>query len=535
MSSTDSYDGIFIGGGHQALVGAAYMAKAGLDVLVLEQDLHVGGGLKTRDVTGQGFLFNLCAKGHYNITGTPWYGDLNLADYGLEYIDGETDFAMITKDGDAVVLGRDTERTLRSIEQISEDDAEQFAQLQEIANEIVGEIYLPQRFDEPLPADERRHLLESSELGRTFLEWTTTPVIHLLNQWFESEEVILLMMQQMTLFGEPGEGWEAPSHTGGIARCFESDYGYEVAKGGSESLAIALQQAVQQNGGTVLTNSDVERIGIGDDRATGVTLTDGRQFRADEFVASGINPHLTFEELVGPEHIDESFATVVHDFEMEKWSTVHVHFALEESPEYTDDGGLGVGEAAFQFLGVNEIDELGETMESVMKKELPLPDWVGVNVMTELDPSQAPPGKHVATLMGPAPYDLRGDSEEWKAASREIRDHYLDVWREYAPNMTEDNVIDSYVTHPQRIASWNPNMVQGRTHLGEMNGEQVLDKHFGYRTPIDRLYMCGSSSHPGGGINGGAGYVAAKIIHEDLGIDPWWDPVDFRACLENLQ
>ncbi len=528
------FDGIVIGGGHQGLVCAAYMAKAGRDVLVLESDMHVGGGVKTRDTTGLGFRFNLCAKGHYSIPDTPWYKDLDLAERGARYLQAGTDAGYVPGEGPPILLAKDTDRAVETIAEYSEADAERFRELRGTADDLMREIYLPQRYDEPLPADEREDLLAGSALGETFLEWSGQPVIELLQRWFESEEMIMLMMHQMSMFGEPGEGYGAPSHMGGIARCFTGEYGYGIPRGGAEMLAIALQQAVQQNGGTVLTHCPVRRIEIDDGQVTGVHVEDGRRLGAEEFVASGINPKLTFRDLVGLADLPERFASAVEDFEFETWSTVHTHFALEEAPEYSGTGEYDPNEAAFQLVGADSIEELGEGMEAVMQQSLPKGDSLGVNVMTKLDPSQAPPGKHVATAMAAAPYELDGDPTSWQERDKEMRDHFLETWRQYAPNMTEDNVIDSYSTTPQRIAAWNPNMQRGRTHLGELNAHQVLSNHFGYRTPIDGLFMCGSSSHPGAGINGGAGYVAAKVIHEELGIDPWWEPVDFRAQLASL-
>ncbi len=528
------FDGIVVGGGHQALVCAAYLAKSGQDVLVLESDMHVGGGVKTRDVTGLGFRFNLCAKGHYSIPDTPWYQDLHLAERGAPYIQAGTDAGYIPGDGPPILLSEDTDKAAETIANYSESDAETFRELRETADELVREIYLPQRYTQPLPADEREALLRESELGRTFLEWSGEPVIELLNRWFESEEMVMLTMYQMSMFGEPGEGYGAPSHTGGIARCFSGEFGYGIPRGGAEMLAIALQQAVQQNGGTILTHAPVRNIEVNDGAVTGVTVEDGRRFGAETFVASGINPKLTFGELVGFEELPESFASAVESFEFETWSTVHSHFALEEAPAYDGSGAYDPNEAAFQLVGAESIEDLGAGMEAVMQQTLPKSDSLGANVMTALDPSQAPDGKHVATAMAAAPYELDGDPDAWYERAEEMQDHFLETWRQYAPNMTEENVIDAYSTTPQRIAAWNPNMQRGRTHLGELNGEQVLSNHFGYRTPIEGLYMCGSSSHPGAGINGGAGYVAAEVIHEDLGLKPWWEPVDLAARLESL-
>lgn len=533
MSHYTKHDVIVVGGGHQGLVCAAYLAKTGLDVVVFERDLHVGGGARTVDVTGRGFRFNLCSKGHYNVSGTPWYRDLELDRHGLEYVHAETDFALARRDDSPIVISGDTEATLDSIARYSERDAETFAELRETANELMEKLYLPQRFSEPLPPDERRARLESSDLGRTFLRWSSEPVIDLLREWFESEELILLLLEKIAVFGQLGAGADQPNVTGGLARLFEGDYGYDVARGGSQMLPLALKQVVQQSGGSVLTSREVANIDVENGRAAGVTLSNGREHAAD-IVVSGLNPRLTFKRLVGYEHLDESVAHEVESFEFEKRSVVSTHFALDEAPDYGGSEAVpAVNESFYQLVGIEEIADLERGMEAVANKELAPPGFLGA-VYTRFDGTVAPDGKHVACAMQPAAYDLHGDPEEWESVAPALQEQMLETWGEFAPNMTEDNVIAANTWAPWHINAVNPNMYRGRSLIGEDNQRQVLHDHFGYRTAVDDLYMCGSSSHPGAGINGGAGYVAAKVVHEDIGKEPWWNPVDFRSALEAL-
>jgi phytoene dehydrogenase-like protein len=535
MSYDREFDGIIVGGGHQALVCGAYLAKAGLDVLVLEQSLEVGGGLHTVDVTGRGFRFNLHSINHFNITQTPWYADLELADHGVEYIQPEHEFAMPVKEGSPLVLSRDTDRTVEIIANHSEADAAQYAEMNETAERMVEQIYLPERFDEPLPADERRRLLESSDLGRQFLEWTTESAFDLVTDWYESEPLQALLLFKLSIFGEPGEGMDNPSHKGGIARCFDGQHTYQIARGGSQMLAFGLQQVIQQHGGTVLTTSSVDGIDLEDGRAVGVTLADGRSFGASRFVASGVNPHLTFEEFVGLERFEEQFAAEVESFEFTEWSLMGTHFALEEPPQYDSVGDVPEIDHALKYnIGLTSLSDIEAAHDRMVEKDLPYAGF-GAGSLTLFDDSQAPPGNHTAYAWQVAPYDIHDDPEAWDAAAQKCRDQVLETWGEYASNMTEDNVVDSYTYTPAQIPQTNPNMVDGGIFVGALTEEQTLSEHFGYRTPIDNLYLCGSSVHPGGAINGGAGYIAAKVIHDDLGLDPWWNPVDARAAFEALE
>jgi len=535
MARSPDYDGIVIGGGHQSLVCAAYLAKAGFEVLVLERSLDVGGGLSTVDVTGEGFRYNLHSINHFNITETPWYNDLGLDQHGVEYIQPEHEFAQPLSDGSALVLSRDTERTVEIISEYSVADAKQYAKMNPIAEQMVERIYLPERFDEPLPADERRDLLEASELGREYLKWTTESAFDLVDEWYESEAMKTLLLFKLSIFGEPGEGVDNPSHKGGIARCFDGEHTYQVVKGGSKMLALGLQQVIQQNGGTVLTTTEVDRIELESGRAVGVRLTDGRQFGARRFVASGVNPHLTFQRFVGLNRFDEEFASKVESFEFTEWSLMGTHFALDEPPKYSSAERVPEVDDALKYnIGIESIDDIEAAHEAVEAKQLPA-DGFGGGSISMFDSTQAPDGNHTAYAWQSAPYDLYEDPEAWKDAAETCRDQVLDIWSEYAPNMTEENVIDSYTYTPREIPRSNPNMHNGGIFIGALTEEQTLNEHFGYRTPIDNLFMCGSSVHPGGAINGGAGYVAAKVIHEELGQDPWWEPVDVRAALEALQ
>ena len=537
MGTDRTFDGIIIGGGHQGLICAAYLARAGMDVLVLERNLHVGGGLHTVDVSGEGFRYNLHSINHFNITNTPWYNDLDLASHGVDYIEPTHEFAQPHSDGDGLILSKDRDRTVEVIGRHSEADASQYEEMSQVAERMVSDIYLPERFDEPLPAHERRELLSSSEVGQRFLDWTTESAFDLIDDWYETERLKALLLFKLSIFGEPGEGIDNPSHKGGIARCFDQQHTYQIARGGSQMLALGLVQAIQQHGGTVLTNSEVDSINLENGDAVGVTLSDGRSFGASEFVASAVNPHLTFESFVGLGNLDESLAAGIEDeieeFAYTDWSLLGTHFALEEAPEYPTTDVPELNNALKHNVGLETIADIEAAHEAMVEKEYPVPGFGGGS-LTLFDGTQAPEGHHTAYAWHVAPYDLHGDADAWKDVADEVPQRTLDAWGEYAPNMTEDNVVHSYTYTPRQIPLTNVNMVNGGIFVGALTEEQTLDEHIGYRTPIGNLFLCGSSTHPGGAINGGAGYIGAKVILQELGIDPWWNPVNARDALASL-
>lgn len=535
MAYDREFDGIIVGGGHNGLICAAYMAKAGLDVLVLERNAAVGGGLSTVDVTGEGFRFNLHSINHFHVPHTPWFSDLDLAKAGVEYIQPKHEFAQPHRDGTALVLSRDRERTVENIAKFSEHDARQYDEQSRVAEQLTEHVYLTERYDEPIPADERRALLESSDLGRTFLDWTTESAFDLIDEWYEDERLKTLFLFKLAIFGEPGEGVDNPSHKGGITRCFNGKHTYHIARGGSQMLAYGLQQVFQQHGGTVLTNREVASIDVEDGRAVGVTLADGREFGARRFVASSVDVHQTFERFVGLEHLTEDLASELDSFEYNDWTLMGTHFALEEPPKYEAvDHTPEINDALKYNVGLESIEEIEAAHEAVVDKEMPETTSFGGGSLTMFDETQAPDGKHTAYAWQVAPYDLSGDPEAWDAAAAACRDAVLERWREYAPNMTESNVVDTYTYTPRQIAASVINMRRGDIFMGAFHEDQTLHNHIGYRTPIDGLFLCGSATHPGGAISGGCGYIAAKVIHEELDREPWWNPVDARAALEEL-
>lgn len=535
MPPTREFDGIFIGAGHQSLVCAAYMAKAGFDVAVLERSVDVGGGLSTVDISGEGFRYNLHSINHFHIPHTPWFDDLDLESAGVDYIRPEHEFAQPHRDGTGIVLSRDRQRTVDVIAEFSEADADQYDRQSRVAEQLTEHIYLAERYDEPLPPAERRDLLESSELGREFLRWTTNSAFGLVDEWYESERLKTLFLFKLAIFGEPGEGVDNPSHKGGITRCFNGEHTYQIVRGGSQMLAKGLQQVIQQHGGTILTNREVAGIDVVDGRAVGVTLADGTPLAADRFVASGVDVHQTYERFVGLDRLPEAYAAEIESFDYNEWSLMGSHFALEEPPKYAAAEAVPeLNEALKYNIGLESLDDIRAAHDHVVEKEMPAETSFGAGALTMFDETQAPAGKHTAYAWQVAPYDLGGDPENWKAAAADCRDDVLERWQEYAPNMTEDNVIHSYTYSPRQIRCSVPNMRQGDIFMGAFHEDQTLHNHIGYRTPIDGLFLCGSATHPGGAINGAPGYIAAKVIHEELGLEPWWDPVDARASLASL-
>ena len=532
----DTFDGIIIGSGQHGLVLACYLQKQGLNILLLERRMQFGGGLMTEEVTQPGFHHNLHSINHWDLLNTPWYRDLELA-ARVPYVTPKVEFSQPHQDGTALVFSRNLEKTVGSIGRFSERDARTFREWNRKAEIITKEIFVPERFSEPLSKDERAELLSATATGRDFLNLTRQQPFELVTNMFDSEQVQVFLLFKLSLFGTVlYDMVRDESPTGSILRGFDIDTGYDLCKGGSWNLARGLMEVFIAAGGSFVNHAEVARITVSGNRATGVELADGRPFQARQFVSSTLNVHQTFEDLVGRDQLPADFLAKVDKFHYTPWALFGLHLALQEAPRYTStDYDPDVNNALKFNIGSETLKELLGVHDVVAQGRVPGPDDIqfGAGAMSVIDPTQAPPGQHLAYAWQIVPYDpanpglVEGHREQ-------IADMMLDKWREYAPNLTDGNVIDRYIYTPYDYARALPNMGTGDIFMGAFTSDQVMYNHFGYRTPVQGLYMSGSATHPGGAISGGGGYISAKVICEDLGLTPWWNPVDARSSIREF-
>jgi phytoene dehydrogenase-like protein len=529
---SESYDGIIIGSGQHGLILGSYLAKCGLNILLLERRLLYGGGLGTQEVTIPGFYHQLHSVNHFNITKTPWYRDLGLRN-SVRYVAPRYDFGQPHKDGTALVFSRDIEQTVASIARFSKQDAETYRLWNKRADRINDAIFWPERYSEPLPEAERDDLLARSEIGRDFLHIINRQPLDAVKELFENERVQLLLLFKLSLFGTIlYDQVTTRSPMGALIRGFDQSAGYEVCVGGSISLARGLMAAFVKAGGDFMTGAHVSRIIVEGGKATGVELEDGRTIRATQFVASTVDVPQTFRKMVGLEQLPKAYQEKVARFKQTNWSLFGLHLSLKEAPRHLgSDFDPHVNEALKINLGCESLEQLFALHHEVGEGRIPSRVSFGSGQITMFDPSQAPRGHHTAYAWHAMPYAPGGDPNNIESAKEEFAERMLDKWREYAPNMTPDNVLAKYIWTANDYTKELINMVNGDIFMGSFAGEQSMWNHFGYRTPIKGLYMAGSPTHPGGAISGGGGYIASRIIADDLGLKKWWRPVDARESL----
>ena len=536
MAAETHYDGIVIGAGHHGLILATYMARAGLKVLLVERRLQHGGGLATVEATLPGFYHNSHSINHFHITEAPWFKDLNLGET-VAYVTPRYEFGQPHPDGSALVFSRDRDETLKSIAQFSKHDADLFRAWNAKAERITHEIFLPERFSEPLPAEERADLLSRTALGRDFLEVTQHEPFKLVDEWFEHDWVKLLFLFKVSLFGTwltDTTGQSSPM--GSLVRAFDLETGYQLCRGGSYNLARGLMERFIEAGGRFRNQTHVARIIVEGGRATGIETEHGETIRAGQFVASAVDVHQAYETMIGREQLPAEFGAKLDGHQYTPWTLFGVHFALEHSPDFAAASfDPNLNRALKWNVGAESIADLIAAHGDVKAGRVPQIVQFGSGALSANDPAQAPAGKHTTYAWHVMPLEPELGGQSVDAFEAEFTDRIIERFAKFAPNMTRDNILKTYTYTARTYGAELINMRSGDIFMGAFSADQVMDRHFGYRGPVAGLYNVGSACHPGGAISGGAGYIASGVIARDLDIEPWWQPVDARRALETLK
>lgn len=533
-----SWDGIIIGAGHNALVLQAYLGKAGLKILSIDRRNIAGGGLSTmEDPRRPGFLHNTHAFFQRAITNMPWYADLELERHGAKYIEPELNVAMITSDDRSLEWWTDIERTVASFEKFSKKDAETLKRWQSDFVPIVRDILSWEAKSPPLPVKERRALLEKSAAGRRLLAVSALSPLEFVHQEFENPVVKagLLFFNGLREVDLRVKGF---GHH--IAALLASPAKAQMSRGGSIALAQALENAVRESGGEIRLITEPARILVENGKAVGVETREGEQLRAKTFVASALNPQQTFLDLLDEKLVPREVRDLASKFQYNLLAPLFaLHLNLNEAPQYAAARkNPALAKAFMVIMGLDHVDQFSDIVRH--HEAGTVPDTVMWGATPSLfDPSQAPAGKHTAFMWEKLPYHLGGDPQSWDAYKDKHGERMLALWRKHAPNL-EGAVIDAFTRSPLDVERELPNMREADLLIGAFtNGQIGHDRPFpgagSYRAHIPGLYLCGSSSHPGGNVTGLPGYNAAQVILADLGIRAGWAPPPISERLKALQ
>jgi phytoene dehydrogenase-like protein len=531
---SDRFDGIVIGSGPNGLTTAAYLARAGFRVGVVERNPVAGGGASTAEVTLPGFHHNLHSNFHA-IGAGPVVRDLELERHGLRYLYPEVQHTFLFRDATSICLYADVDRTVTSIARFSKRDARRYRQLHEqFGSGPMGAFLRSSLFMPPLSDDElaERVVAIDPVLGREYLRYRGLSLYRAVDEAFMHDRVRTVIKLHCH-----GSAYQDAPGTGHFVLRIVARSGWSgLAVGGSAALAASFVAALEVWDGVVLAGRGVTRINIEDGTATGVVLDDGSHLRASRFVVSSLDPAGTLA-LTGEAAMGADIAAGMRRYRQAAWSLATLHLALAEPPRYrAADSDPDVAKAYGVYFGADSSEELARSFADIAQDRLPERFSGNGACNTLFDPTQAPAGRHAAFWWPFAPYAMDGSGPTaWDVGGDEIGDRILGEWADYAPNLARPGVVLAHhLFTPLDIERHIPNMVRGSHHggaytRGQIDGSRPTLELAHYRTPIAGLYLTGAATHPGGSVNGAPGYNTANAIMDDLGLDRWWTSVGRAA------
>jgi phytoene dehydrogenase-like protein len=521
------WNGIVVGGGHNALTCAAYLARSGARIAVLERNDEIGGGTTTWEATLPGFKHNMHANYFHGFDLAPVSSDLELDRHGFELLMPEVQQACLYRDGRALVIHRDLDRTCESIARFSARDADSYRALYQRYGIDNRRFFTAQAFNPPVDAEGMRGRLEANGLEEIAGFAADTPY-RVIDRHFESEPLRVLFKKLLHIVHANdfvGTGAWFPLLVSNVASA-------TLPVGGAVNLPKALAAVVADNGGMIQTGAHVSRIVVEGGVARGVELADGSTLTAD-FVVSGVDFPQTIA-LANPSNFDDDVAARARNW---RWTDEHslmtLHLALENPPQYrAAEFDPDVADAYNVQFGADDSNDLAQMFDEMRAGRFPSKPAGNGCTNTLFDPTYAPDGKHVSFWWPFAPYELSGRAQTWLERREEYARTLLSVWRMYATNLDDGNVLANYLYTPYDIPQHDISMVRGSVRLGAYTAEQwginrphaKLSDYRGDR--VAGLYHCGSGSANGGGVNGAPGYNAAGAVAEDQGLDRWWKPYD---------
>jgi len=518
---SDSYDVVAIGSGHNGLVAAAYMAKAGKKVLVLERQDWIGGGVVTRELTRPGFKHDQHSMAHIFIQANPMIvnDELGLlSKYGLEYIHPEIPMISVFPDGNTLAIHTDREKNIAEIARFSEADAESYRRFSEkaagILPALVGTLYTP-----PAPIGAMYAMMDQSREGQEIMSIMMKSAYDIVLEYFQDERVRLhfLRMVSENLTGpeEKGTGIGPFMFLGWLEK-----YGIGVAKGGSGMLSQALVNCIEDFGGEVVTNTSISKVLVSDGRAVGVVTDEGREIRAKDAVIGAIHPHLLPDMVDG---LDPFVAQTAKKVELSANCVFTIHAALDEPLQFA--AGDHVKKAMMIELLPDSIDTLRDHFDDLRYGRIPRNSLCALGSATNIDPSRAPEGKATMHAWDYCPYEHPdGGAAAWDRHKEAFADHMIANMQPYVPNLSRDIILDWHCDSPLDMERTSASFQKGDIH-----GVAPYLYQFGAHRPtpelgkntvpgIERLYLVGPFQHPGGGVFG-AGRGTAMTMFDQMGMD----------------
>jgi phytoene dehydrogenase-like protein len=519
---TVTADYVVAGGGHNSLITAAYLARAGYEVVVLDARPEVGGGAVTEEILTPGFLFDTCSTGHTLIQVNPVISkdELGLvSEFGLTYVEPDPVGHVVFPDGESLTMWLDRERTMVEIARFSAADAKAYAKMLEEFDQVKG-VYSSYRFTPIGYGPSIDDALSVHPAGTVWRRRNVMSAWEVISREFESRHVQAFMawmaFQTAQPLDSPGSGYLAYSLVGG-----RQSRSWSVPIGGSASLPRALTSALEAFGGSVVTDTLVTALIIEDGRCVGVETGGGDLYRARMGVISSIHIK-TLVEMAPAEMWGEDFLYGVDTYD-EGLSSFASYYAMTEGPQFTASSGEPIAAvSAGTAPWPEDVLEFGRGLRQGRIHRAGT--FLLFATPTLVDHTRAPDGGHTLKILSLAPYecpeDLGGD---WATGKDSLAAEHFQALLNCAPNLSKDHVLAWKAKSPVDIEAGNPHMWRGTIHGGDRGlayggPQRPVPGWASHRMPIPGLYQTGATTHPGGSITGGPGRNAAIVVLDDLGM-----------------
>jgi len=517
------YDIIIVGAGNNGLIVGAYLAKAGLKTCVIESRGFVGGGVVTLEATVPGFKHDLGATAALWIDQNPIIKNDELGlikNYGLKFLPvPEVQEVIIFPDDRAIIIYHDLDKTCASIAKISTKDADQFHKYVEWATPFFKPVLRGSNMP-PAPFGSFITMLSNSSKGKELIHTMFSSAYDAVNDWFVSDEM------KITATRWAAQSRVSPYESGtaeGIV--FMAPYsvlfGAKPIEGGAGRFTECLAAAIKDFGGEIRLNAKVKQVLVSGNTAEGVILENGETVKARRGVVMGLNIKQIFPAMTPGVQLPDGFVRDVQHLKPQRAQYLTWHAAIHNAPKYKAGGDVDRGFQVQTFPTSNYQEYLDGLTEMYRGK----PKWnsPGIICSTIFDPSRAPKGKHTLWVAQQEPYYVEGGPQQWDKIGQKVRDGILATIQQHTTNMDASNIIAEKLLTPLDYSRWDEAWIDGEpSHIGgyltQYMSNRPLPGWSGYKMPVDKLYLCGPSTHPGTGLNAGA-RAPANVIMKDLGIE----------------
>ncbi|WP_431239864.1 phytoene desaturase family protein [Mycolicibacterium aichiense] len=516
MPTSPDYDAIVIGAGHNGLVTANYLARAGKRVLVLEAREVVGGACVTEELI-PGSKWSSCAF-IAGLLRPEIIAELELARFGLELYQGDALSFSLFRDGTSITMWKETDRTLREIEKLNKGDAQAFLDFGVRLQKFAG-LVTPWLLKSPPERSEVLAAFEAAGEQKLFDEFTLISVRDLLDRYFEDERLksMLTFFGMVSIYGgpsSPGTAYTYGHHSWGE---FDGNFGqFGMARGGMGAISEALAAGARHYGATIRTSTPVDRVLVERGVATGVRLRDGSVITGSQ-IFSNADPKRSLLRLLEPGVLSPKLVREVESIDT-RGSMARIHLLIDELPQYLPfpDASEGPQHHGHQLLGASR-EAFEEAFEAQRRGTFPSTFVIEAVIQSVTDDSLAPKGRHTMTLgIQQLPSELTGTT--WAVEKERWADLVLEDLFSYAPNL-RGHILDRVIITPDDLDNeyliTDGNIFHGSMMLDQLFGARPLPELADYRTPIRNYYLCGVGTHPGGGVMGASGHNAAKVALDD--------------------